>query len=155
MTMLRPEKEMGQLSVITTGGTCSPNPGPGGWAYVVYQDGTEIDHHFGGSAETTNSQMELEALAMALNWVFIRRQGRTKGPGVQIFTTSEYAMGVAAKTMRAEKNKDIIDCIHTLLEQLPRVTIEWRRGHVGEPGNERADELAEMGRLSVITGAAA
>lgn len=47
-------------------GACEPNPGAGGWGYVVYDNGTEVDAFCGGSTETTNNQMELVGLLNAI-----------------------------------------------------------------------------------------
>ena len=35
------------------------------------------------------------------------------------------------------------------LAQLHNVKWEWVRGHSGNPGNERADQLAEIGRITI------
>ncbi|MCP4834193.1 MAG: ribonuclease HI, partial [Phycisphaera sp.] len=48
--------------VLYTDGGCAPNPGPGGWAFVLDQaDGERLESH-GGEAESTNNRMELTAV---------------------------------------------------------------------------------------------
>lgn len=49
-----------------TDGGCSGNPGPGGWAYAVSEDGKLVESRSGGEAATTNNRMELTAVIMAL-----------------------------------------------------------------------------------------
>ena len=67
---------------IYTDGSCLENPGNGGWAAIIIDDGkkTEIK---GSKKNTTNNQMELLAPIEALKKV-------PKGSEVQIFTDSKY-----------------------------------------------------------------
>ena len=67
---------------IYTDGSCIGNPGKGGWAAIILNDGkkTEIK---GSKKDTTNNQMELLAPIEALKKI-------PKGSKVQIFTDSKY-----------------------------------------------------------------
>ena len=67
---------------IYTDGSCIGNPGKGGWAAIILNDGkkTEIK---GSEKDTTNNQMELLATIKALKKV-------PKGSKVEIFTDSKY-----------------------------------------------------------------
>ena len=67
---------------IYTDGSCLGNPGKGGWAAIILNDGekTEIK---GSKKDTTNNQMELLAPIEALKKI-------PKGSKVQIFTDSKY-----------------------------------------------------------------
>ena len=67
---------------IYTDGSCIGNPGNGGWAAIIINDGkkTQIT---GNKKDTTNNQMELLAPIKALNEI-------PKGSKVQIFTDSKY-----------------------------------------------------------------
>ena len=67
---------------IYTDGSCIGNPGQGGWAAIILNDGqkTEIK---GSKKDTTNNQMELLAPIEALKKI-------PKGSKVQIFTDSKY-----------------------------------------------------------------
>ena len=67
---------------IYTDGSCIGNPGKGGWAAIILNDGekTEIK---GSEKDTTNNQMELLAPIEALKKI-------PKGSKVQIFTDSKY-----------------------------------------------------------------
>lgn len=47
-------------------GAAVPNPGVGGWAWVLYIDGIEFSHAFGGEPAATNNQMEMTALLNAI-----------------------------------------------------------------------------------------
>ncbi|MEM8716057.1 MAG: RNase H family protein, partial [Cyanobacteria bacterium P01_G01_bin.4] len=49
---------VGDWQIYTDGG-CSPNPGPGGWGFVVVDDGEMVYERCGGETDTTNNRMEL------------------------------------------------------------------------------------------------
>lgn len=147
-------------AVIFTDGCAVPNPGAGGWSFVVYLEGEEILCKCGGERVTTNNRMELAGLLNALQWA---RRLRQTTP-VRIYTDSEYAMNCAtkwahgwaardwvAKGGQPVKNVELVKAIYELVDQLPHAKIDWCRGHAGELGNERADELAERGRLLAMT----
>ncbi len=145
-----------QMSIVTiyTDGACRGNPGPGGWgALLIFYD-TEKEI-FGGVAETTNNRMELCACIEALDQLSRRCR-------VRVFTDSTYVKDgiqswlsnwkrnnwkTAAK--KPVKNRDLWE----KLDQLSaKHDIEWRwvKGHAGDPGNERADQLANRGIDEII-----
>ncbi len=145
-----------QMSIVTiyTDGACRGNPGPGGWGalLIFYETEKEI---FGGVAETTNNRMELCACIEALDQLSRRCR-------VRVFTDSTYVKNgiqswlsnwkrnnwkTAAK--KPVKNRDLWE----KLDQLSaKHDIEWRwvKGHAGDPGNERADQLANRGIDEII-----
>lgn len=146
-------------------GASVPNPGVGGWGVVVYQDGKEIASGFGGDPETTNNQMELTGLLKAIE--------TAKGyyvlnyPPVTIWCDSQYCVkGVndwrhgwkkngwqrgsdkAEPHNRPLANADLWQAIDEALSitAVGGISVKWVKGHHGVAGNERADELAEIGR---------
>lgn len=147
-------------------GAAVPNPGAGGWGVVVYRDGVEIESVCGGEAQTTNNRMEMTALLNAI--------GRAKGycgleypQPVAIWSDSRYAVdGVnswmekwrkhgwkrSANARELVKNAALWSTIDDALRNLNgcQVTVRWVKGHSGILGNERADELAESGRQTVL-----
>src|SRR5207302_2262234 len=58
-----------QVLIAHTDGACSGNPGPGGWAVVLSQNGGVIAEHSGGDPATTNNRMELAAIRETLQRV--------------------------------------------------------------------------------------
>jgi ribonuclease HI len=131
---------------LFTDGACSGNPGPGGWAAIIDENGKRREIS-GAEDRTTNNRMELLAVIRALDSL-------TEPSRVHVVTDSQYvALGMTRwihnwqrkgwKTSGGDpvKNRDLWQ---ELLEQSRRhdLTWEWIRGHDGHPENERADALA-------------
>ena len=138
---------------IYTDGACKGNPGPGGWGALL-RWGDHAKELFGGEAQTTNNRMELTAVIEALAALKLRSQ-------VAVYTDSAYVKnGITAwihnwkqrgwrtADKKPVKNVDLWQRLDTLASQHD-VRWHWVRGHDGDPGNERADELANMGVPSV------
>jgi ribonuclease HI len=134
---------------IYTDGACSGNPGPGGWgALLRYGERTREMH--GGEAPTTNNRMELMAAIQAL-------EALTRPARVRLFTDSTYLRNGITKWMagwqrngwQTKERKPVknVDLWQRLAEAVARHEIEWLwvKGHAGDPGNERADALANLG----------
>jgi ribonuclease HI len=143
--------------VIYTDGACSGNPGPGGWGAVLRWNGTEKDLH-GGELQTTNNRMELMAAISAL-------EGLTRPSQVELHTDSKYLLdgitkwitgwqrnGWRTAAKKPVKNEDLW---RRLVAAMDRHEIRWVwvKGHAGDEGNERADELARLGIADVTVGA--
>ena len=134
---------------VYTDGACSGNPGPGGWGALLLYDGHE-KALFGGEPLTTNNRMELTAAIQAI-------EALRKPCTIEIHTDSQYLRhgitewiaswkrnGWRTSARKPVKNADLWQRLDAVL-QPHAVTWRWVRGHAGEPGNERADELARAG----------
>ena len=136
---------------IYTDGACKGNPGPGGWGVLLKGAGAEKEL-FGGELGTTNNRMELLAVIRAL-------EALKRPCQVTLFLDSQYVLkgitewlpGWKAKGWRTAskqpvKNVELWQALDALVNQGGH-TIDWRwvRGHTGDPGNERADALANLG----------
>lgn len=135
--------------VIHTDGACKGNPGPGGWGAWL-QFGDVQKELFGGEAGTTNNRMELMAVIEALSAL-------KRSCDVSLYTDSQYvrkgmtewlpawkARGWKTADHKPVKNVDLWQRLEALA-RLHHVDWHWVRGHDGDPGNEKADELANRG----------
>ena len=142
--------------IIHTDGACKGNPGPGGWG-VLMQSGEHTRELFGGDPQTTNNRMELMAVIQAL-------QALKRPCQVEIHLDSEYvrkgitewirgwkAKGWRTASKQPVKNADLWQELDQLVNQGGHeLSWHWVKGHAGNPGNERADELANQGVNSVL-----
>ena len=139
---------------VYTDGACKGNPGPGGWGVYIKSNDEEKDL-YGGNPETTNNQMEMQAALEALKYL------KDKNEVIELYTDSNYLrQGItewihkwklnnwrtAAKKPVA--NRDLWIEISELNEKM-KVEWNWVKGHAGDPGNERADLLANLGADNV------
>jgi len=134
---------------IYTDGACKGNPGPGGWGALLVK-GDVVKEMFGGEALTTNNRMELMAVIKALNALKVPCE-------VALYTDSQYVRhGITAwihnwkrngwKTSdrKPVKNADLWQLLDAAAAK-HKVEWHWVKGHADNPGNQRADELANMG----------
>jgi ribonuclease HI len=136
-------------AVIYTDGACSGNPGPGGWG-VVLQYGSVVKELHGGDPQTTNNRMELTAVISAL-------EALNRPVPVTLYTDSRYVLDGVTKWLpgwqrngwRTAGKQPVknVDLWQRLVAAMARHEVTWRwvKGHNGDPGNERADELARLG----------
>ncbi len=138
---------------IYTDGACKGNPGTGGWgAWLSW-----VDHEkelFGGETLTTNNRMELTAVIQALTClkrtcdVIIYTDSEYVRKGITEWIISWKQRGWKTADKKPVKNADLwqqLDAQRTL----HHVQWRWVKGHSGDPGNERADALANRGVASV------
>lgn len=138
-----------QIKSVYTDGACTGNPGPGGWGTVVYFTDGSVHEIGGATAQTTNNRMELLAAIEAL--ILLQRSGQTQP--IILYTDSEYVKNGITKWIKGWKkkgwktsqgkavlNQDLwekLDAVNS-----PLVTWQHVRGHSGNQGNERCDQIA-------------
>ena len=138
---------------IFTDGACKGNPGPGGWGALLVA-GEHRKELFGGELNTTNNRMELKAVIEALSAlkrpseVIVHTDSQYVQKGISEWIHGWKARGWKTAAKEPVKN---VDLWQALDEAQARHTIEWRwvKGHAGHEGNERADQLANLGVASV------
>lgn len=139
------------MIVYYTDGSCSPNPGPGGFAVIKDNQ----PYIVGYDLDSTNIRMEGMALITAMQ--------DAGAEEAEIYTDSEFwinvitkwAPGWAAKGWTKKggeiKNLDLVMEAYSLYQQSNAV-LTWVRGHEGDPGNELADEWANKARQERLSG---
>jgi len=137
--------------VIYTDGACKGNPGPGGWGAWLKSGATEKEL-FGGELNTTNNRMELTAVIEGLAAlkrpckVILYLDSQYVRMGITEWIRGWKAKGWRTSTKQPVKNVELWQKLDKLVAEGGHV-IEWRwvKGHSGDPGNERADMLANKG----------
>ena len=134
--------------IIYTDGACSGNPGPGGWGALLIYD----DHQkeiMEGAFDTTNNRMELTAAIEALIalrepcLVTLHTDSTYVKDGITKWIENWKKNGWRTAAKKPVKNADLWQALD---EAVKRHTINWCwvKGHNGDEGNERADELANI-----------
>jgi len=133
--------------IIYTDGSSLGNPGPGGYGVVIPTEKGDLEFS-GGFRKTTNNRMELLACIVGLEQI-------ETPSAVALYSDSRYVVdgmvkGWAKKWQRnawRKSNGEIalnVDLWERLLVLCDRhdVRFVWVKGHAGNPGNERCDQLA-------------
>ena len=136
---------------IYTDGSCEPNPGPGGWGYVILENGYEDFTDYGGAIDTTNNRMEIMAVIEAMNQFEYPVEAT-------IYSDSKYVVnGITSWVDGWErnnykdgtiKNRDLWMLISDH-KTAHNIKAKWVPAHMGVKYNEQADRLAEKGRLQL------
>lgn len=143
-------KEVPQKHIeIYTDGGCRGNPGPGGWAAVIYEGSTPTQLS-GAEQNTTNQRMEIKAVVEALRAL--------RGSSVvKIHSDSAYVLncmnqrwylnwernGWKTSGKKPVKNADLW---RELLDAARAREVDWVKveGHAGVPGNELCHRLVQL-----------
>ena len=131
---------------IYTDGSCLENPGNGGWAAIIIDDGKKTQIK-GNKKNTTNNQMELLAPIEALKKI-------PKGSKVQIFTDSIYVKsgitewihnwkknGWKTADKQPVKNKELWEELDLLANEF-EISWNWVKAHSTDKLNNEVDLIA-------------
>lgn len=148
--------------VIYGDGACSGNPGPGGWGSIVIS-ASHVEELAGADPSTTNNRMEMLAVLNALKWC-ANNVAKNLLNQIYIFTDSVYLIrGITEwifgwkkrgwKTAAGDEvsNQDLWQQLDKAVQDLKKINsnldMKWNfvKGHAGDPGNERCDEMAVAG----------
>jgi ribonuclease HI len=147
---------MNEIQSLYSDGACKGNPGPGGWGAVVYFLDGSVAELGGRDKSTTNNRMEMQAAIEALQ--FFLNSGQ-QNP-CTLYTDSEYVIkgvtswlkGWKARGWKTAAGKPVLN--QDLWERLDELTIsirqqagkalrwEYVKGHSGNVGNDRCDQIA-------------
>lgn len=140
------------LHIYTDGG-CDPNPGPGGWGFVVVENDEAVYKGYGYEKRTTNNRMEIMGAIRAIEyWI-------NKGYKIPlvVYTDSQYLVNSVTKWMigwrkagwkkrggEPVKNSELFEHIYQITRG-KQVMWRWVKGHNGNKFNEMADQMATIG----------
>lgn len=135
------------MKIIYTDGACKGNPGPGGWGVFYEEKNIEL---YGSDPNTTNNKMELMAAIGGTKLIFENEEAK-------IYTDSQYVIkGLTEwmigwkkngwKTAKKEpvKNAELWRELDSGIQN-KKIEWVWVKGHNGDPGNTKADQLANKG----------
>jgi ribonuclease HI len=139
--------------VIHSDGACHGNPGPGGWAAVLVC-GPQRREISGGVPATTNNRMELQAAIEALSAlnqpcsVAFHTDSSYLRDGITKWLHGWKRNGWRTKSKQPVKNEDLWRSLDVAVAR-HQVKWNWVKGHAGDAGNERCDELATSAILAL------
>jgi ribonuclease HI len=134
--------------IIHTDGACRGNPGPGGWGVLLSWNDTRKELS-GAESATTNNRMELTAAIMGLaalkrpTVATVQTDSQYVIKGITEWLPSWKARGWRTADRKPVKNQDLWERLDQLAGQ-HTLRWQWIKGHSGDPGNERVDELANL-----------
>lgn len=139
--------------IIYTDGACEGNPGPGGWAAILFWNGRTKEVS-GGIPATTNNRMELEAAIKGLTAL-------REPCEITFYTDSEYlrkgitewlsgwkARGWITRNKQPVKNEDLWRALDRA-QAAHKIDWRWVKGHAGNEHNERCDLLARQAVVDI------
>ena len=134
---------------LTIAGTCTNDPGRGGWAFVLRM-GEHSMERTGGSPHTIRAQIEMNAVIEGLRAlqepceVLLFSESRHLLEGISSWRHKWRANGWARRRKMKTyplANSDLWKELDQLAEKHV-VKGQWIKGHSGHPDNERCDMLA-------------
>lgn len=145
---------MKKVEVYTDGG-CSGNPGPGGWAYVMLENGEVIDKSSGNEKNTTNNKMELTAVINAVKKInqlncigIIHTDSQYVKNGITSWIFNWKKNGWRTANKKPVKNKELWEMLDN---ETSKVQLEWKwvKGHAGIEYNEMCDSMVRQRMLEI------
>jgi ribonuclease HI len=137
--------------IVYTDGASRSNPGPGGWAAIIFADGAVMEIA-GSATKATNNQMELAAVEAvlsdsgALSWkgaVIIHSDSAYVINGLTKWVKGWEKNGWVTQAKTPVENKALWQRLAGFAKEYgTRLKFEKVKGHAGELYNERCDELA-------------
>jgi ribonuclease HI len=132
---------------VFTDGSCSGNPGPGGWGAVRVEGGRILAEEYGAEARTTNNRMELTAMIAGLRMIAPSEAVDVySDSSLVVQTLTQWAAGWERRGWKRSggevKNLDLVQEAYALAKARPGARIQWVRAHDGTRWNEYADSLS-------------
>ena len=125
---------------IWADGACEPNPGKGGYGYIIRGMGKQLTAN-GYDPQSTNQRMEITAILEALKNI-------SKPYDITIYTDSMYCVNTITKWLagwlakKIEKANMDLWYEYVRLSAPHKIQIYHVKGHAGHEMNEACDQLA-------------
>lgn len=146
---------------LYTDGACHPNPGIGGWAFLLVSEENQSEIvRTGNNVQTTNNRMEIQAMLEGLKYF---KENLWTGTELLIaYSDSAYVIngitqwidGWVRKGWRSSSKKEVLnpDLWKQLLPYRDELKPSFKHvlGHNGHPENERVDQLAVEARKLIL-----
>ena len=139
------------MCTLFADGACQPNPGTGGWAYVLKcSDGNEISC-FGVEENTTNNRMELRSVIEGVyrfkhecsihSKLTLILDSKYVLDGISTWSKNWVKQGWVKKDGKPVLNDDLWKELIFLTDGL-NIEFKHVKGHSGHHENERCDKMA-------------
>lgn len=141
--------------IIFTDGSAHPNPGPGGYGVIVYDDNNKLIEVYSKQytdIKVTNNEMELKGI------LYIMIHYGKYNPTV--YSDSAYSINTLTNWMfswarngwiksdkKTPENLELIKAYYDLYQKGYRINLQKVKGHNNVNGNEIVDKLA-TGKIS-------
>lgn len=107
----------------------------GAFAYVILQDGFLLHKYAEKIEHETNNRAEIKAILYGV-------KALPNNSEVEVFSDSQYALGVLSGKYKAKKNPDLVEEYKMMVVGKGiKASYTWVRGHNGNAWNEVCDQL--------------
>ena len=133
---------------VYTDGSCLGNPGKGGWAFLVNNEGV-ISSRSGYSIKATNNQMELTAAIKAIEFlvnhkeISIYTDSNYLKNGITLWVTNWKKNNWKTASKNPVKNKELWERLDQL-NYLKKIKWKWVKAHDTNKLNNEVDLLARQ-----------
>jgi ribonuclease HI len=145
-------KEKESITVYTDG-SCNPVVGVGGWAAIIFREGTRLVLS-GSERATTHQRMELTAALESLEYI-LKIKGKRRD--IILYTDSQYLVNLPTrkeklvasgltKNERPVRNAQIIQRLFSLLDELPVTIIKVQAHKMSNPAENHNHEVDKLSR---------
>jgi ribonuclease HI len=136
------------LIEVYTDGSCLGNPGKGGWAFLVNNEGV-ISSRSGYSIKATNNQMELTAAIKAIEFLVNHKEmsiytdSNYLKNGITLWVTNWKKNNWKTASKNPVKNKELWERLDQL-NCLKKIKWKWVKAHDTNKLNNEVDLLARQ-----------
>ena len=130
---------------IYTDGSCIGNPGKGGWAAIIINNGKKKIIS-GSENYTTNNRMEIIAVIKALNTIKLKQatlitDSQYVKNGIEVWINKWKDNGWMTAEKKPVKNKDLWTKLDKI-QKTKKIKWEWVKGHSSDKLNNEVDRIA-------------